>query len=244
MLAAAPAKLCILLVEDNPANQKLAAYTLRERGHTVDVAGDGRQALCMAEEGCHDVILMDVQMPGMDGLEATQAIRAREDGRRRVPIIAMTAHAMKGDRERCLAAGYLSKPIDGREMIALVESLAAGSSAATADSASSLPAPAQPVPPLGAAIFDPELVLRWCLNSQDMLADMIQCFFDDVERLVPQMRAAMQNGDLAKFGRLGHRLKGTAVYLGAQPASEAARGGEVRATRRRTSRGRGSSQGA
>ena len=119
----------ILLVEDNPANQKFAAYVLDERGHTVEIAGDGQLGLSMAQEKQYDVILMDVQMPGMDGLEATAAIRAREGQGKRIPIIAMTAHAMKGDRERCLAADmddYLSKPIDGHEMIALVESLAAG----------------------------------------------------------------------------------------------------------------------
>ncbi len=92
----------ILLAEDNPANQKLAAYILRDRGHTVEIAGDGRQALRMAEENQYDVIMMDVQMPGMDGLEATAAIRAGEKGKRRMPIIAMTAYAMKGDRERFL----------------------------------------------------------------------------------------------------------------------------------------------
>jgi CheY-like chemotaxis protein len=126
--AAAPA-LRILLAEDNPANQKLAAYILHERGHTVDIAGDGLQAVGMIPQNHYDVILMDVQMPGMDGLEATAAIRKRENGDRRVPIIAMTAHAMKGDRERCLAVGmdgYLAKPINGHEMIALVEALAAG----------------------------------------------------------------------------------------------------------------------
>ena len=128
-------KLRILLVEDNPANQKLAAFILKDRGHAVEIAGDGQQGLCMTQQNRYDVILMDVQMPGMDGLEATAAIRSAEIGNRRMPIIAMTAHAMKGDRERCLAAGmdgYLSKPIDAHETIALVESLAAGATAAGA----------------------------------------------------------------------------------------------------------------
>ena len=131
--AAACTQLRILLVEDNPANQKLATYVLQDRGHLVEIAGDGQEAIRLTEQNRYDVILMDVQMPGMDGLEATAAIRKREDGGSRVPIIAMTAHAMKGDRERCLAAGmdgYLSKPIDAHEMIALVESLAAEAAAA------------------------------------------------------------------------------------------------------------------
>ena len=104
--AAACAQLRILLVEDNPANQKLATYILQDRGHLVEIAGDGQEAIDLTEQNRYDVILMDVQMPGMNGLEATAAIRKRENGGSRVPIIAMTAHAMKGDRERCLAAGW------------------------------------------------------------------------------------------------------------------------------------------
>jgi PAS domain S-box-containing protein len=110
--AAACTQLRILLAEDNPANQKLATYVLEDRGHLVEIAGDGRQAVRLTERNSYDVILMDVQMPGMNGLETTAAIRKREDGGSRVPIIAMTAHAMKGDREQCLAAGmdgYVSK---------------------------------------------------------------------------------------------------------------------------------------
>ena len=125
-------RLRILLVEDNPANQKLVNYVLGERGHSVEIASDGCQAIGMARAGSYDAILMDVQMPGIDGLDATKAIRAEESGRRRVPVIAMTAHAMKGDRERCLAAGmdgYLSKPIKRHEIISLVESLAADAAA-------------------------------------------------------------------------------------------------------------------
>ena len=119
----------VLLAEDTPDHQQLLAYILRKRGHTVDIAEDGGQAICMAQDNRYDAILMDVKMPGMDGLGATKAIRAKEEGNRRVPIIALTAYAMTGDPERCLAAGmdgYLSKPINGHEMILLVESLAAG----------------------------------------------------------------------------------------------------------------------
>ena len=144
--AVACAQLRILLVEDNPANQKLATYILQDRGHVVEIAGDGQEAIYLTEQNRYDVILMDVQMPGMNGLEATAAIRKREDGGGRVPIIAMTAHAMKGDREQCLAAGmdgYLSKPIDGHEMIALVETLAAGSPSVAAGAVSSPATPPQ-----------------------------------------------------------------------------------------------------
>ena len=136
MATAVPQRaLRVLLAEDTPDHQGIVAYILGGRGHTVDIASDGHQAIRMARESCYDVILMDVKMPVMDGLEATKAIRAGESGNRRVPIIALTAYAMKGDRERCLAAGmddYLPKPIKGREMIALVENLAVGAHPLTA----------------------------------------------------------------------------------------------------------------
>jgi CheY-like chemotaxis protein len=127
-LAGAPSsRLRILLAEDNPANQKLVAYALKERGHCVEIAANGLEAVELSSRGGYDVILMDVQMPEMNGLDAARVVRARENGNQHVPIIALTAHAMRGDRERCLAAGmdaYLSKPIASREMIGLVESLA------------------------------------------------------------------------------------------------------------------------
>ena len=112
----------ILLAEDTPTNQLLVRHALGKRGHHVVVAGDGRTAVDLARRGTYDVILMDLQMPDMDGFEATAAIRALPG--KQPPIIALTAHTMMGDRERCLAAGmqnYLSKPIDLRELISTVE---------------------------------------------------------------------------------------------------------------------------
>jgi CheY-like chemotaxis protein len=116
----------ILVVEDNPTNQKLAVAILAKDKYDVVVAESGQDALQMFRERgeTFDLILMDVQMPGMDGLETTGAIREIEAGRRRIPIIAVTARAMQGDRDRCLAAGmddYLAKPIHPAELLALLK---------------------------------------------------------------------------------------------------------------------------
>jgi len=116
----------VLLVEDNLVNQRLATRMLEKRGHRVVVAGNGREALEASAKGGFDLILMDVQMPEMDGYQATAAIRERENGANvHLPVIALTAHAMMGDREKCLAAGmdgYLTKPIKPRELDDLLES--------------------------------------------------------------------------------------------------------------------------
>ena len=221
---AACGQLRVLLVEDNPANQKLATYILQDRGHVVEIAGDGQGAICLTEQNRYDVILMDVQMPGMNGLEATAAIRNRENGGSRVPIIAMTAHVMKGDRERCLAAGmdgYLSKPLNAQEMIGLVENLARGG-APRPQLATEASREAESPPPAMALVFNPVEALTRCFNSRDMVREMIQYFYDEVENLFPQMRAALKKTDLVEVGHLGHRMKGTVVYLGAQRAKEAA----------------------
>jgi len=124
----APRQLSILLVEDNPVNQKVAATMLEKRGHRVFVASHGREALETLDKEHIDLILMDVQMPEMDGFEATELIRDREKGNGgHIPIVAMTAHAMKGDRERCLAAGmdsYISKPIRAEQLFTVIQNLA------------------------------------------------------------------------------------------------------------------------
>jgi signal transduction histidine kinase/CheY-like chemotaxis protein len=115
----------ILLAEDNPVNQKLAVRMLEKRGHKIAVASDGREALSMLGAGAFDLILMDIQMPEMDGFETAVAIRSSERGTgRHQPIVAMTAHAMKGDDQRCLAAGmdgYLAKPIRSEDLYALLD---------------------------------------------------------------------------------------------------------------------------
>jgi signal transduction histidine kinase/CheY-like chemotaxis protein len=117
----------ILVAEDNAVNQKLASRLLEKQGHSVVIAGDGKQALILLEQQPFDLILMDVQMPNMDGFEAAAAIRESEKDGAHIAIVAVTAHAMKGDRERCLAAGmdaYISKPIRAADLNDAIEKLA------------------------------------------------------------------------------------------------------------------------
>ena len=128
----------ILLAEDGVVNQRVAVLMLESRGHEVTVVNNGSEAVDRFKTGAFDLILMDVQMPGMDGLEATRTIRGLEAGDARIPIIAMTAHAMRGDREKCLEAGmdeYLSKPIQAQLLYAAVEGVPAGSGAVSGDAA-------------------------------------------------------------------------------------------------------------
>jgi CheY-like chemotaxis protein len=127
----------ILLAEDNLVNQKLALRLLEKRGFEVTVVGDGRAALDALEKASFDAILMDVQMPEMDGFEATAAIRNKEKSTgAHIPIIAMTAHALKGDQQRCLEAGmdaYLSKPIRTSELFKIIEDQLNAQNAANKD---------------------------------------------------------------------------------------------------------------
>jgi CheY-like chemotaxis protein len=127
METAAPRRLRVLLAEDTPVNQTLALRILEKQGHSVHVVENGQAALQALAQQPFDLVLMDVQMPVMDGLEATAAIRMREQtSGAHLPILAMTAHAMPGDRERCLAAGmddYVAKPMQPAELLTAIERL-------------------------------------------------------------------------------------------------------------------------
>ncbi len=114
----------VLLVEDNPVNQKVATAILRKAGCQVDLAGNGQDAIQQVTKGSYDIVLMDCQMPVMDGFEATTRIRAMGGAIARIPIIAITAHAMKDDRLKCIEAGmddYISKPINRKDLIVLIK---------------------------------------------------------------------------------------------------------------------------
>lgn len=213
----------ILLVEDNPGNQKLASYILHDRGHTVECASSGLQAIEMVQKNDYDIILMDVQMPVMDGIEATAAIRACEKNNKRVPIVAMTAYAMKGDRERFIAADmddYLSKPINVHELFSVVERLAAKKTVTGVSFPSASANKKDPADIPASAVFDAKLAHKRCFNNKSMLNEMIQCFLSEVDSLFTQMYAALEKGNFLEVGRLGHGLKGTVAYLGAQRATE------------------------
>jgi CheY-like chemotaxis protein/HPt (histidine-containing phosphotransfer) domain-containing protein len=238
--APAPSRpLRVLLAEDTPANQKLVSYVLSHRGHSVEVVQNGRQALEAAGRHDFDAVLMDVQMPVMDGFQATRAIRKLQDPKKaRLPIIAMTAHALKGDHQRCLAAGmdgYLSKPIKGAELIEMVERLAEKTArerlaaAAMPDGlASQSPQPMETPPPgeaaaiaAAAAVFDLDDAVQRCFRKYHVFQDMVRCLFDEADPLLVEMRTALADGNAVELGSAAHRLKGTVGYLGAAPALDA-----------------------
>jgi len=227
------APLRILLVEDNPANQKVAWYILQERGHFVEIAGDGQEAIDLTEKNRYDVILMDVQMPEISGLEATAAIRKRESAR--TPIVAMTAHAMQSDRDRCLAAGmdgYLCKPVEREELIETVERLAENGLGMKDDGLATrdegLGVFDQPDPllahPCSRIPDSPPFNLNEAMARLDgkfgLFREMAGFFFSDGMQLLPEIRAAAAAGNATAVEKKAHRLKGTVLYLGAKAATE------------------------
>jgi PAS domain S-box-containing protein len=248
----------ILLAEDNAVNQRVAARILEKQGHQVVIASNGKEAVNAFDTQRFDLILMDVQMPEMDGFEATAAIRAREKvvremfvremfvsapERRPVPIMAMTAHAMMGDRERCLAAGmdgYLSKPIRARELLAAIAALtpvsvSRSSAATTGDSGEAIPTEQEGEPggqkelagneakkEAAESAFDPEVVLSHVEGDRDLLQEILALYFEGTPHLLDDVRAAVVRQDAVALERAGHTLKGSVSNFGAQAAFAAA----------------------
>ena len=210
----------VLIAEDNPVNQRLAVRLLEKWGHTVTVAGDGRKALQAWENSAFDVILMDVQMPELSGLEATAEIRRRTDNlKSKIPIIAMTAHALAGDREKCLAAGmdhYVTKPIDQRQLFEAVESIAT-------QCASVLPPPAPNSGPGETANqFDPAIVLQRMDGDLELLREVTMLFIEDMPRQLAEIRASLGRSDGPALERAAHALKGAVGNFGARASYQAA----------------------
>jgi signal transduction histidine kinase/HPt (histidine-containing phosphotransfer) domain-containing protein len=216
IVAEVPENLEILLAEDNPVNQVLIVRLLEKRGHRVTIASTGRQVLDLLEEGRYDVVLMDVQMPEMDGFEATRELRARE--RRNgghVPVIAMTAHAMKGDRERCLAAGmdaYVPKPVELRDLMIALASLLKEASREERGPAGG-----------GERVVDLNATLGRMDGDRDLLSTLAGLFLEKMTAVMKTIEAAVGESDFRALERSAHSLRGSAANFSAQETIDAAR---------------------
>jgi PAS domain S-box-containing protein len=216
----------VLLAEDDPVNQHLAIALLAKRGFSTVVAMNGARALEALERERFDLVLMDVQMPEMSGLEAVARIRQREAGTgAHIPVIGLTARAMVGDREKCLAAGmdgYLTKPLRSADLFAAIEAL--------------IPAPPPPAAPaldagsvhsFSAGLPDHGVLLDACDADEDLLHTLAGYFVEDAPTLRAALRAAVERGDALATARAAHRLVGAAGVFRATDLMAAAQSLEV-----------------
>jgi CheY-like chemotaxis protein/HPt (histidine-containing phosphotransfer) domain-containing protein len=218
---AATHPLRILLAEDNPINQNLTLRLLGRQGHEVVVAGDGKEAVAALERRPFDLVLMDVQMPEMDGLEATRHVRANEAARGgfgpdggRIPIVAMTAFAMTGDREKCLEAGmdgYVTKPVRAQELFETIERVAG---MPPTEDASTATAAGDDV--------DWPAALDYVGGDARMLRDLIEIFLAECPRWLEELRRAIAGRVVGDVKRLAHNLKGSVRLFGAKNAFDPA----------------------
>ena len=206
----------ILLAEDNEVNLKLARRLLEKRGHRIAVARNGHEALGALQAETFDLALMDVHMPGMDGLEATRLLRESEKATgRRQPVVAMTALVMKGDRERCLAAGmdgYLPKPIRSQDLDQVLERYVAE---AARNGTGSAPAPA----PGGGEAVDSADLLERIGGDREFLGELLDTFRADYGNQIADIHSALSRRDGAEIARSAHSLKGALSNLAAKQAS-------------------------
>lgn len=223
----------VLLVEDHPVNQKVAQKLLERLGLSVDLADNGEAALERISQQAYAMVLMDCQMPVLDGYSATRRLREleSESGKPRLPVIAMTAHAMAGDRERCLQSGmddYISKPLD-RHLLeeTLARWLQHVSTAPPATVAPATPISPTPAAPMTATPPADTLDTSTLVDLEDIMGDELQTLIDeylrDGDARIANLQAAAARGDVAEVGKLSHSLKSASANLGAKPLAERAR---------------------
>jgi len=224
----------ILLAEDNEINQILAAEILRVAGYRYEIARNGQEVADALTKKPFDLVLMDCQMPEVDGLEATRRIRRKESEGAvlsprggRLPIIALTANALSGERERCLEAGmdgYLSKPIVPEEMIRTIESALSpqAQSGVSGPDADAEPAAAPVSPADGRPPFDLDELLKRCMGNRDFMAKMLDKFAHSVGADMERLEQAVSQGDLVAAAKAAHMLKGMGANLSARGMQEAA----------------------
>ncbi len=213
----------ILLAEDNITNQQVALGILRKLGLRADAVANGAEALRALQTLPYDLVLMDVQMPEMDGIEATR--RVRDPGstvpNRRIPIIAMTAHAMHGDRERFLAAGmddHVTKPVSPRALAVALERWLPWESAMTmhpgleAVEGATVAAAREP----GLPLFDRAGMLARLMDDEDLARAVVAAFLEEAPRQIAALRDCFEAGDVHGAGRLAHSIKGSSASVGGE----------------------------
>jgi two-component system sensor histidine kinase/response regulator len=213
----------LLLAEDNPTNQKLAVILLEKAGFSVDVVENGQQAFEKVQSGQYDAVLMDMQMPELDGYAAAKKIRAWEAGQKHIPIIAMTASAMKGDRERCLEAGmddYVPKPLQPEVLFRILDHWTESLGDPAAQQPVELPPPGGPTnlaevaarPPLNFTDAMPRF-----LNNREFFDQICRNFIGDLPARVAMMKIALEHNDVKELFRQAHSLKSVAANFSATP---------------------------
>ncbi len=201
----------VLVVDDNVINQKVVVQMLKRSDILPDVALDGSAALQMVKQQRYDLIFMDIQMPVMDGLEATRAIREYEAGRFRTPIIAVTANAMQGDRERCLESGmddYLTKPVMLQQIQQALERWMQKESANDSEEKQKESTGAEPV-------IDPKRIEQIIdVGDNDLLKELLSIYLEDLDQFVADIRSAVTEQNYQRMYECSHKLKGASSNLG------------------------------
>jgi two-component system sensor histidine kinase/response regulator len=214
-------RLRILLAEDNTTNQQVGLAILKKLGFRADAVANGKEAIKALETIPYDLVLMDVQMPEMDGLEATSQIRNPQSPVRNhdIPIIAITAHAMKGDREKCLEGGmddYVSKPIEPQELVEAIERQLAGSAQAAEST------PSVKTAPLEKEAFDRSALLNRLGGDEEVFEQVIGVFMKDIPDQLEQLKQGLGHKDASLVERQAHRIKGASANVGAQALRDVA----------------------